>query len=61
MTMRTTELIHKNEQLSKDLNELRERAEALVEDVLSNPENAHLRSLQKDGTFGMSVVRKMFC
>ncbi len=42
VTMRTAELMRRNEQLARDLAQLRRDADAFVRDVLSNPENAHL-------------------
>jgi sugar diacid utilization regulator len=56
VTMRTAELMRKNAQLAKELAQLRQQAEAFVEDVLSNPENAHLRRMRDEGTFNVQQV-----
>jgi len=54
VTMRTAELMRKNAQLAKELADLKTQAEAFVEDVLNNPENAHLKKMREEGTFNVS-------
>ncbi len=44
VAMRTADLMRRNQQLEREIAQLKAEADAFVADVLSNPENAHLRA-----------------
>lgn len=56
ITMKTAELMRQNQQLNKELKQLKKETQDFVQSVLSNPENAKLKELSKSPSNDATMI-----